>query len=538
MSVEFRQRRISEYGRIALKRKWLILLPAIAIGLAIGYVVFRLPDIYESSTLIVVKPATLPNSVVPTMTEENLTRELTSISQVVTSRSSLQPLLEKYDLYHDERLRGEPMEMLIDAMRKQIKVEVNTSRNEVTNGFNITYRGRDPKSTQAVAGELASRYIDQQTKRTVNAGASPKQFIEDQVTNAKHELDDIDKRQLEYLQQNMNNLPSQSQALVGRLTALHESQKALIAELGRSRDLGAASRSQLGDITKSYEQEIALSAENTTDPKTTMAWAELVRRRSEYEGELQSLVSQYKDKHPDVLAKRKQIEDIKAQQDLAIGDWKTRIEERRQKLIKLSDPRILTLKTNIAMMDSDVERQQKLLSETNSQIADLDARINAIPNAEVGIEALDHEYQTKKANYDQLLVQQQKINLGANVDNQQLGGGIQVIDPANLPERPVAPKRFLLTAAGFGIGFALGLLLAGVFEVPRLFTIQTADDAKHYTNLPVLVTIPELLTAAEARAIPRRHKLAMAAGFALTIVAMPTLAFVLRLTHVLERFLI
>jgi polysaccharide chain length determinant protein (PEP-CTERM system associated) len=538
MSVEFRQRRISEYARIALKRKWLILLPTIAIGLAIGYVVFRLPDIYESSTLIVVKPSTLPNSVVPTMTEENLTRELTSISQVVTSRSSLQPLLEKYDLYHDERLRGEPMEMLIDAMRKQIKVEVNTSRNEITNGFNITYRGRDPKSTQAVAGELASRYIDEQTKGTVNAGASAKQFIEDQVTNAKQELDDIDKRRLDYLQHNMNNLPSQSQALVGRLTALHEEQKALIAELGRSRDLGAAYRSQLADITKSAEQEIAMTAENTTDPKTTMAWAELVRRRSEYDGELQSLLTQYKEKHQDVIAKRKQLEDIKAQQDQMISDWKARIEERRQKLTQLSDPRILSLKTQISMMDSDMDRQQKLLNETNAQIADLDSRINAIPNAEVGIEALDHEYQTKKANYDQLLVQQQKINLGANVDNQQLGGGIQVVDPANLPERPVAPKRFLLTAAGFGIGFALGLLLAGVFEIPRLFTIQTADDAKHYTNLPVLVTIPELLTAAEARAVPRRHKLAMAAGFAFTIVAMPTLAFVLRLTHVFERFLI
>ncbi|HLQ44343.1 MAG TPA: hypothetical protein VK137_06420, partial [Planctomycetaceae bacterium] len=340
----------------------------------------------------VVKPSTLPNSVVPTMTEENLTRELTSISQVVTSRSSLQPLLEKYDLYHDERLRGEPMEMLIDAMRKQIKVEVNTSRNEITNGFNITYRGRDPKSTQAVAGELASRYIDEQTKGTVNAGASAKQFIEDQVTNAKQELDDIDKRRLEYLQQNMNNLPSQSQALVGRLTALHEEQKALIAELGRLRDLGAAYRSQLGDITKSSEQEIVMTAENMTDPKTTMAWAELVRRRSEYEGELQSLVTQYKEKHPDIVAKRKQLEDIKAQQDQMITDWKTRIEERRQKLTQLSDPRILTLRTNIAMMDSDGNRQQKLLSETNTQIADLDSRINAIPNAEVGIEALDHEY--------------------------------------------------------------------------------------------------------------------------------------------------
>src|SRR3984893_17419778 len=254
MSVEFRQRRISEYARIALKRKWLIILPTIAIGLAIAYVVFRLPDIYESSTLIVVKPSTLPNSVVPTITEETLTRELTSISQVVTSRSSLQPLMEKYDLYKEERLRGEPMELLIDSMRKQIKVEVNTSRNDITNGFNITYRGRDPKTTQAVAAELASKYIDEQTKGTINAGTSAKQFIEEQVRTAKEELDSIDNQRLAYLQQNMNNLPSQSQALVGRLTGLHEEQKALIAEQGSQRDLRAAELALHKDMTKGDEQ--------------------------------------------------------------------------------------------------------------------------------------------------------------------------------------------------------------------------------------------------------------------------------------------
>src|SRR5438128_251655 len=327
MSVEFRQRRISEYARIVQKRKWLIILPAIAIGLAIAYVVFRLPDIYESATLIVVKPSTLPNTVVPTINEETLTRELTSISQVVTSRSSLQPLVEKYDLYRDERQRGEPMEVIIDQMRKSIKVEVNTTRNEITNGFNITYHGRDPKSTQAVAAELASRYIDEQTKGTVNAGTSAKQFIEEQVRQAKEELDQIDTQRLGYLQKNMNNLPSQSQALVGQLTALHEGQKAIIAELGRSRDLAAAYRSQLADITKSRDQEIALSAYDTTDPKTTLAWAELVRRRSEFDGELQIMLTQLKEKNPDVVAKRKQIEDIKGQQDQMIEEWKERIDE-------------------------------------------------------------------------------------------------------------------------------------------------------------------------------------------------------------------
>jgi len=538
MSVEFRPRKPGEYANIVRKRKWLILLPTIAIGLAIAYVVFRLPDVYESVTLIVVKPSTLPNSVVPTITEETLTRELTSISQVVTSRSSLQPLMEKYDLYHEERLRGEPMELLVDQMRKQIKVEVNTSRHEITNGFNITYRGRDPKSTQIVAAELASKYIDEQTKGTINAGTSAKQFIEEQVRTAKEELDTIDNQRLTYLQQNMNNLPSQSQALVGRLTGLHEEQKALIAEQGRLRDLGAAYRSQLGDITKSYEQEIVLAAENTTDPKTTQAWAELVRRRSELEAAQQNLLAQYKARHPDVVSNQLQIDSVKREQDQMIADWKARIEERKQKLVKLTDPRILTLKTNIAMVDSDSDRTQKLLSETNSQIADLSERINAIPNAEVGLEAIDREYQTKKLNYDNLLAQQQKIVVGADAAKDQQGGGIQVVDPANLPESPVAPKRFVLTVAGFGVGLVLGLLLAIASELRRMFTIQTAEDAKHYTGLPVLASIPELLTSAEARAIPRRHKLGMAAGIAAAFVTMPALVFVLRLTHVMEKFLL
>jgi succinoglycan biosynthesis transport protein ExoP len=336
----------------------------------------------------------------------------------------------------------------------------------------------------------------------------------------------------------MNNLPSQSQALVGRLTALHEGQKALITELGRSRDLGAAYRSQLADITKSYDQELALAAENTTDPKTTMAWANLANRRSELEAELQNLMTQYKEKHPDVVAKKLQLDSVKRDQDQMITDWKTRIEERKQKLIQLSDPRILTLKTQIAIVDGDMDRQQKLLNETNSQIAELDSRINAIPNAEVGLEAIDREYQTKKLNYDNLLGQQQKVVIGADAAKDQQGGGIQVVDPANLPERPVAPKRLLLTAAGLGVGFFLGLLMALVFEMRRLFTIQTAEDAKHYTGLPVLASIPELLTPAEARAVPRRQKLAMAVGIAVAVVTIPTLAFVLKLTHVFEKFLL
>ena len=90
--------------------------------------------------------------------------------------------------------------------------------------------------------------------------------------------------------------------------------------------------------------------------------------------------------------------------------------------------------------------------------------------------------------------------------------------------------------AGMGVvaGLMLGLVLAGIFEVPRLLTIQNTEDARHYTGLPVLISVPELLTPHEARSLPRRRRLLLAAGVVATVVSIPLLALALRLTHVFE----
>ena len=178
----------------------------------------RLPDVYESTTLIVVRPSTLPTSVVPTVAEDNMTRQLTSISQVVTSRSSLEPLVEKYDLYKTERLRGEPMESVIDMMRRDIKVDVNTSRNDITNGFNISFRYRDPKVTQAITSELASKYISAQTTRHQSTSGIAAQSVHRQpgepgARGAGGGRQATARVQVEHV----GNLPSEAQALFNQL---------------------------------------------------------------------------------------------------------------------------------------------------------------------------------------------------------------------------------------------------------------------------------------------------------------------------------
>lgn len=534
MSVEFRQRTPAEYAKIAWQRKWLILLPAIAVATSVGYVVYRLPNVYESSTLIVVTPSTLPTSVVPNVTEDTITRQLSGITQVVTSRSSLEPLVIKYDLYETERSRGEPMEGIVESMRQAINVEVNTSRNEITNGFNITYRGRNPRATQAVTAALASRYIDEQTKAAINSTTSAKQFIENQARQAKDELDAADKQRLEFMQKNVGNLPSEATSLVGQLAGLREQQKAYITEVGRLQDRRSALSGQLALIKKTTEQVKEEVIENTTDPKTTLAWSQLASRRADLEAQLQRMLTELRPKHPDVASKQAELDSVKRSMDEMVADWKQRIKDRQEKLKDRPDLQVANLESELRIIDSEIKRQQKMLVDFESQIAEVMQRINNVPGAEVQLGAFDREYQTKRAAYDALLGQQQRISLGADAASQQQGEGIEVVDPAYLPTNPVAPKRFMLFGLGLGLGLAFGLFLAGAFELPKLRTIQTREDAAHYTGLPVLASVPVLLTPQEARSIPRRRRLLLAAAIAITIVSIPVLAFALRATHVFE----
>ncbi|HEY6246799.1 MAG TPA: Wzz/FepE/Etk N-terminal domain-containing protein [Pyrinomonadaceae bacterium] len=534
MSVEFRQRKPGEYLNIIRKRKWLIILPMIALTTAVAYVVYRLPDIYESTTLIVVTSSTLPTNVVPTATEDSITRQLSSINQIVASRSSLEPLVQKYDLYKSERLRGEAIESVIAMMRKDINVEVNTSRNDITNGFNITFRGRDPKTTQAVTSELASKYIDEQTKDTSHRGQSAKEFMNNQVLTAKQELDAIDKKRLDFMTSNSANLPSGSAALISQLTGLREQQKAVMVEIGRLQDQRAANITNLALIRKNTEQQKTEVSETTTDPKTTLAWSQLVTRKAQLEGELTRLKQELRDKHPDVIAKQKEIDQVQKDMDDMIAEWKQKIEEKEKKLESRPDLQAAAVENSIKAADGEIKRQQQILADNEKAIGSLVERLNNIPGVEVQLGAIEREYETKKAAYDQLLGQQTKINLGADAASQQQSEGIAVVDPANLPSKPVAPKRLMLSTIGLALGLALGLVLTAAFEVPRLLTIQTTEDVRHYTGLPVLISVPELLTAQEARAVPRRRRLLLAAGMAVTIVSIPLIALALKLTHIFE----
>ncbi len=465
MSVEFRQRKPGEYGHILWKRKWLILLPTIVVSAAVAIVVWRLPNVYQSSTLLTVRPSNIMQGIVPQLSDDDLTIRINNIGQEVFSRSSLEPLIITNNLYAAERLRGEPMELLVERMaKKDTQIEVNKSRNDITNGFILTFRGPTQAITQKVTSDLAGKYVTAQlTQQTQGAGETAK-FLQAQLDLAKSELDNADKQRLQTLQANINNLPTQATSLVTNLSGLYEQQKSYINDIGRLRDQKTMLTTQLGDIEKQFQIDKDDVIDNLTDPKTTPAWAELSKRESQLDSELQSMLTILKPKNPDVVAKQQELDAVKRSKQELTDDWKNRIAEKTKRVEKRVDPRASTIKSNLQGIDGEVARQEKLLAQTTAQISQVQAQLNRVPQAEVALGSLDRDYQTKKTAYDELLLKKGKSDLNVAATSSAQGETIQVIDPASLPSRPVAPKRPLLIALGLALGLMVGLLFAAAFE--------------------------------------------------------------------------
>src|SRR5438477_2957545 len=172
MSVEFRQRKPGELFGMLKRQKWLIVLPTITMTAAIGYVIYKLPSIYESTSLLTVKPPTISSNLVQSLTNEDLSQRLQTINQEVLSRSSLEPMVQKYDLYKQERAAGVPMELIIERMYKATKVVLDESGNEKVAAFRISYRDRDPQAARNVTAELASKYVNAQVTLSTETAQS------------------------------------------------------------------------------------------------------------------------------------------------------------------------------------------------------------------------------------------------------------------------------------------------------------------------------------------------------------------------------
>lgn len=549
MSVDFRQRSAGDFWRMLKRRKWLILMPVVTMTLAIGYVVYQLPSVYESKTILTVKPPTISEDVVKSMTNADLSQRIETINQEVLSRTSLEPMIAKYKLFELERNAGVPTELIIDRMRKNIDVNLEKTDNEKLAAFRIAYRDRTPEAARNVTAELASKYVNAQVIDQQQIAKETGEFIETQLGEKKKALDDLESQRLGIMMSNVETLPENDRGLIAQLEGLRKREENLSKDIqtanqekGRLRDNVRSLNRQIQLVEDLGQKDIEEALVDGTQVTKTPAYGELVRRRAELTAELQKLKQQYTEKMPLVINTKEKLDAIddelaklRSAANRAVADAKRtsgrKAEMQKQAFVIEREK----TESQITSIDQQIVQKEAAIQQNDIQINALEAKINTIPNVKVALESINNQYQSAKGSYDDLLKKKNDTELQLNRDKNVQGETIRVVDKANLPTSPVAPKRELLTGFGAGVGLFIGLFLAAMFELPRLFKIQSIEDAKHYTGLPLLASVPPLLTHNEIAWQKRSHWLKVMAGAAAAMGAIPIIIMLLEFSRVFER---
>lgn len=551
MPVEFRQRTAGEFLQMLKRSKWHILLPTLAVGIAVGYVVMKLPDMYQSKTSLTLKPPTISDKVVQSLTEEDLSQRLQTMNQEILSRSTLEPMVSKYRLFESEKNTGMPMELIIDKMRRNIIVEPERSDENKVTGFRLLYSDRSPEAARNVAAELAGKYVNQQVTTSIENADKTREFIEKQLNDSKTTLDAIEQQRLQVMMQNVETLPESSQGLIAQLTNLgtrnqtiSKEKETFIVEKGRLHDSIRMINGQINLAQNIGQKDTEDEAKNSRI-EDTPAYAQMIKDLAEWKAKKENLLKQYREKHPDVIEAQTRIDKINEQ----IADLKKNSADRAKDAANRGNRKTETITKNyelekqkaesqIAQLEQAILLKDQELQQNNAQIAALEAKINTIPNVKVALEAINNQYQTAKTSYDELLKKKNDAQLQLERDQTAQGETIRVVDPANLPASPVnATKKPMFIGMGAAFGFAIGLFLAGIFEIPRLFKIQNIDDAKHYTGLPVLASVPPLLTRQEISWQKRSYWLKVLAGIIAAFGCIPLLIILLQKARIFERII-
>jgi uncharacterized protein involved in exopolysaccharide biosynthesis len=479
-----------------------------------------------------------------------LTERLQTINQQILSRSSLEPMIAKYRLFELEKDAGVPMELIIEKMYKNITVEPErTEGAQKVAAFKIIYRDRSPEAARNVAAELASKYVNAQVLDSTERAKDTQDFIDKQLNQAKASLDTLERERLNIMTQNVDTLPESSQGLIAQLEGLRgrentiaKEKETLITEKGRLNDSIRALNSQARLIENFGEKETQEAIRGATQIEDTPAYAQLVQKRAELNSKLQNLKLTLREKHPEVVKAQNDIDKVNDEIEALKTNTQARVKTASVASSRKAEMQKQNLEiekqkaeSQIAQIEQQMQYKDEELRHNAGQIAILEGKINTIPNVKVALESINNQYMSAKTTYDDLLKKRNDANLQVDRESNAQGETIRVQDAANLPSSPVAPKRAMLTGLGVGVGLFIGLFLAAVFELPHVLKIQNIEDAKHYTGLPVLASVPALMSHQEKVWLRRIHWFKVMAGIVAAIGFIPLIVIVLEKTRVFDR---
>jgi polysaccharide chain length determinant protein (PEP-CTERM system associated) len=525
LSVPRRPLDFEDYIDILRRNLGWLIAPTFA-GLVISTVVaFFIPDLYVSSALIRVVPQQVAPDLVKNTSTQDIADRINSMAQNILSRNTLANIITQYGLYKDQ-LKREPMDDAVLAMKtSHIGIGPGAGTNvagKVTPTMVVAFSDGDPHMAQRVTQELVSRFMNAGATGTLEGELSVRQYFEDELQQAKQELDADEKKLADFRQKNAGRLPDEVQTNLQQMNALDERLGSLNSALMRNNE----QRMML-------QSELQLAKERLAAIKNPVAQAqnekvnELNRQIENQETTIMALKDRYTDDYPDLQDARGRLDFLKRLRDQAVeqaSKQKPSTDAPPDNPIVARDRleaqgSIQQLQTQLKA--NEIERQAftKDVQNVNAALRAYQSRLEGVAGEKEYSDLL-RDRELAKQRYIDLQLKRERSDMSVDLQRRKQGETLELIDGASLPTTPTKPNRRMIVPIGTVVGLGLALFLVAIREV-RDTSLKNLKDARLYTQLSILGSVPLL----ENDVVVQRRKQVMWIGWATaTVVGLAMMA--------------
>ncbi|MEZ5498999.1 MAG: GNVR domain-containing protein [Steroidobacteraceae bacterium] len=493
------------------RRRRLALIVAWAIcGLA-WFVVLLLPNVYEASARVFVTTRTpLRPMLRGIAVDDDLRSQLNMVQEALLSRPQLEAVVRKNDLDAGVKSTAD-MDAAVASLRKSIVIEVRgrqPDRPELDDSglYAISYRNASQDKSVAVVRTLLDNFLENTLQGKREGTDEAQKFLRQQIKEYETRLSEAEARLAEFKKNNLGMIPGEEGDYFSRLDkemdGLQTAETNLAVALSRRSEL----RRQLSSATP------YVPGTSGSGGSSSGAVSDVSLRRQEAEAKLEELLLRFTEKHPEVIALRGTIAELKDREAKELAEL-SRGGKGTGAIRSLSaNPVFQNIQVQLNQADVEIASLRGAITQHKSEIAKLKGVVDTAPEVEQELARLNRDYGVTKSQYEALVGRLEQ----ARVSEDAAKSGIvrfDVMEPPKASSSPVWPNRPLLVLASLLIGPILGILVALGLNLLHP-TFSSARMLERVTQLPVLGAISALKRESDAvlqRAAARRYVIAGAA---------------------------
>jgi uncharacterized protein involved in exopolysaccharide biosynthesis len=175
------------------------------------------------------------------------------------------------------------------------------------------------------------------------------------------------------------------------------------------------------------------------------------------------------------------------------------------------DIQVVQMEQALGQLDLEIKALKEEENTLRGAMATYQARVDNTPKRDLESQELSRDYDITRDLYRTLLKRYEEAQLSESLEQRQKGEQFRILEaavPGSLPSAPNRPRLFLMSLV-LSLGLAVGLV---VLAEQLDSSFHTLDDLRAVTTVPVLVSIPRIVTDRDVRRRRWRVQLATAAA--------------------------